>query len=665
LEGNDGGAIVSTDGGKSWSSNLNQPTGQFYKVAIDGQFPFHVYGAQQDDGAFEGPSSSIYGQISWGEWHSVALGESTWVAPEPGAPDVTYGSGYYSSLAQLNNRTGEQKNVSPWARYKAGNAAIDTDYRFGWTHPIFFSQGDPSELLVGSQVVFSSLDHGKTWKTISPDLTRNDKSTEGPSGGPVTLDQTGAETFPDLASLAASPKSADVLWAGSSDGLVHVTKNHGKSWADVTPANLPQWTQISTIEPSQTDAGAAYLAASRYMWDDFHPYIYKTTDYGAHWTAISQGIPSDQYVFVVRQDPRDPRVLFAGTRSTAYVSLDDGAHWTALTMNLPGVQVRDMQIDARQGELVAATHGRGFWILDNLRLLETLADAGAPNATQAHLFAVEPAWLTHAYGGATSGEAGQNPPYGASVFFNVPEAYDGKTPLTLSFVDANGATIRSFSMHLKPKKKEKEPTDEQKAEFDAITNRANDLKTATAVKPGMNMFQWDMLYAPATDVPGFRISPTDDFPDTSDGPSILPGSYKVELKYGSTEMSQPLIVSLDPRLHPAGGDLAARLDLEMRIHGTIDSLDRALTAAIAARRHLSSDRRAEVDAEVGKLIQMDIHSDEADVLKPTKLREQLAFLANSLETAFQRPTAAEEAAYTQMQSEAGAGIAVLEKLSKL
>lgn len=663
LEGNDGGAIVSTDGGKSWSNNINQPTGQFYKVAIDHQFPFHVYGAQQDDGAFEGPSSSIFGQIGWGEWHNVALGESTWVAPDPDEDNVTYGSGYYSSMAQLNNKTGEFKNVSPYPRYMAGNDAETTRYRFGWTHPIFFSQGNAHELLVGSQVVWSSLDKGKTWKAISLDLTRNDKSTEGPSGGPVMLDQTGAETFPDLSSLAASPKNADVIWAGSADGLVHVTKDHGANWTDVTPSGLPQWAQISTIEPSSFDPGTAYVSAWRYMWDDFHPFIFKTSDYGAHWAQITSGIPSDEYVFSVRQDPREENVLFATTRSTVYVSLDGGSHWNSLTLNLPGVQVRDMKIDARQGEVVVATHGRGFWILDNLALLEDLARNGAPAIAQAHLFSPETAWQSNAYGGSPFGDNGANPPYGPTVFFNVPKSYDGKTPMTLSFVDSAGNTIRSFSLHPKPKKKEKELTDRQKDELDANQNRANDLKDATTVKPGMNTFQWDMRYPAASDVPGWRISPTDDFPDTADGPTILPGTYKVVLKYGGTEMTQPLTVSLDPRFHPAAGDLEARLALEQKIHDSVDSLDRAIAAAMSARGRLSADKRAALDAEIGTLIQMDIHSDEGDVVKPTKLREQLTFLGNSLENAPQRPTAAEDAAYQEMKGEADAGIAKLAELT--
>ncbi len=251
------------------------------------------------------------------EWHSVALGESTFIAPDPDDVYVTYGSGYYSSFARLNRVTGDEKNVSPWPRYMAGASSGETKYRFGWTHPIFFSPANPRELLVAAQVVFSSMDRGQTWSIISPDLTRNDPSTEGPTGGPVFWDQTGAETFPDIASLAVSPLDANVLWAGSADGLVHVTTDHGGHWTSVTPPQLPQWAQISSIEPSHTDKGTAYLSASRYMWDDYHPYVYMTTDYGAHWTTLTNGLPSDQYVFTIRQDPREPRLLFAGTRSTA------------------------------------------------------------------------------------------------------------------------------------------------------------------------------------------------------------------------------------------------------------------------------------------------------------------------------------------------------------
>ncbi|HTU82785.1 MAG TPA: hypothetical protein VMF61_11685 [Candidatus Acidoferrales bacterium] len=659
FEGDDGGGTVSVDGGGHWSSEGIEPTGQFYHVAIDDQFPFHVFGAQQDEGAYELPSAGVGGGIGPGEVHNVALGESTFVAPEPGDPLVTYGSGYYSSFARLNRVTGQEKNVSPWPRYMAGAAAEDTKYRFGWTHPILFSPADPKELLVAAQVVFSSMDHGQTWSVISPDLTRNDVSTEGPTGGPIFLDQTGAETFPDIASLAVSPLDKDVLWAGSADGLVHVTTDHGAHWTLVTPPQLPQWAQISSIEPSHTDKGTAYLTASRYMWDDYHPYVYETTDYGAHWTAAGNGLPADQYVFAIRQDPREPRLFFAGTRSTVYVSFDGAANWQPLTLNLPGVQVRDLAIDTREGELVAATHGRAFWILDNLALLEQLAHQPGASTANAQLFAPETAWLTQTYGGPDDASDlppsfGVNPRYGATVFFNVPQSYDGKTPATLSFVDANGTTVRTFALHPKNPHAAK-LTPEQEFNLDAAQQRQHDLDELTAIQPGMNRFIWDLRYPGAYDVPGFRPVPTDDWPDTADGPTTVPGNYTVVFSYNGTSYKAPLSLQLDPRVHATGEDLAARLSLEQQILASIDRLDRTIETALTARDKMTAAKRTEIDDEVGQLIEFRVHSSEADTLYPTKIREQLGFLLNSLEGAYARPTAAEYAAFKDLDGLAVAG----------
>ncbi|HEY8296910.1 MAG TPA: hypothetical protein VIG32_02680 [Candidatus Baltobacteraceae bacterium] len=661
LGGDDGGGTVSTDGGKSWSSENNQPTGQYYHIALDGQFPFHVYGAAQDEGAFEGPSATSQGSISLGDWHGVASGESTFVAPQPGDPNVTYGSGYYSAMMRQDNSIGQDHNVSPWPTYLSGASAGELRYRFGWTHPIFFSPANPHELLVAAQNVFSSMDEGKTWKILSPDLTRNDKSTEGPSGGPIDYDQTSAETFPDIASLAVSPLNGDVMWAGSADGLVHVTTDHGAKWSLVTPPALPQWAQISSIEPSHTAAGAAYLTASRYMWDDFHPYVYKTADYGAHWTAMTTGLPTDQYAYIVRQDPREPRLLFAGTRSTVYVSLDGGAQWQPLTLNLPGVQVRDIAINARQGEVAIATHGRAIWILDNLAMLEQLARTSEPSVADAQLFEPETAWLSHAYGGNAVGDVGQNPAYGATVFFNVPASYNGQTPVTLSFEDAHGTTIRSFALHRKDKYAKK-VAPEVRALMDDVHQRALDVSEITTIEPGMNRFQWDMRYAPATDIPGFRQPTTDDFRDNVDGPTIVPGAYAVVLQYGAKKLTQPLHVALDPRLHPAAGDLDARLALETRVHGTLDSLNKAIDAAMAARSRMTPAKRAQVNREIANLAQLNLHSTEGDVLLETKLRDQIAFLANDLELAYEKPTAAEYASYEDLRAQAATGEARLRTL---
>jgi photosystem II stability/assembly factor-like uncharacterized protein len=665
LAGNDGGGTVSVDGGEHWSTQLNQPTGQYYHVAIDDQFPFHVFGAAQDEGAFEGPSAAVGPGIGPGDWHSVALGESTFVAPQPGSPYVTYGSGYYSAFVRLDRITGDAKNVSPWPRYMPGASSGETKYRFGWTHPIFFSSSDPRELLAAAQVVFSSTDHGQTWSVLSPDLTRNDPSTEQPSGGPVDYDQTGAETFPDIASLAASPLDPKILWAGSADGLVHVTTDHGSNWNLVTPPQLPQWAQISSIEPSHVAKGSALLTASRFMWDDFHPYVYRTTDYGAHWTTLTNGLPQDQYVFAVREDPRAPRLLFAGTRSTVYVSLDGGDQWLPLSLNLPGVQVRDLAIDEREGELVAATHGRAFWVLDNLALLEQLARQTSPSTTDPQLFAPETAWLTQAYGGPNFSipDFGENPRYGATVFFNLPPKYNANVPVTLTFVNAGGATIRSFA--LRPKAKhEAKLTPYQEANLDAMQERERTLRDLTAVSPGMNVLHWNLQYAPAYDVPGFRVLETDDFPDASDGPTIVPGKYTVVLQYGTTKLQAPLNVELDPRIRTAPGDLEARLTLELQILGTIDGLDRAIQSAMAARGKLPTAKQAAINEEIGNLVLLDVHSSEADVMHETKLREQLAFLMNSLEGAYARPTAAEYAAYQDLKTQVTAGETKLQTLSE-
>ena len=663
LEGDDGGATVSVDGGKTWSSELNQPTGQFYHITLDGQFPYHVYGAQQDEGAFEGPSASSEG-LTIGAWHSVALGESTHIAVDPRDPNVTYGAAYYSVFGRLDTSTGEQKNVSPWPTYMSGASAGETKYRFGWTHPVMFSPVKPDELFETAQVVFKSDDFGQTWTIVSPDLTRDDKTSEAPSGGPVYLDQTGAETFPDIASFAISPLTADVMWAGSADGLVHVTSDGGAHWKLVTPPDLPQWAQISSIEPSHVDRGAAFVTASRYMWDDYHPYIYKTTDYGAHWTAMTTGLPSDQYVFVVREDPREPRVLFAGTRSTVYASLDGGGQWQPLHLNLPGVQVRDLAINARQGEVAAATHGRAFWILDNLALIEQLARASSLNVTE-QLFAPETAWLSHAYGngGFPIPDIGQNPKYGATVFFNVPHGYDGKTPASISFLDASGKMVRSFALHLRDKKP-KELSPAALEDLDQPSQMAYGLKKLTAIRAGMNAFQWDLRYAPATEIIGLHNAIADDFSSGMIGPTVVPGAYTVALNYGGRTMRQTLHVALDPRLHPAAGELQARLALATRISDTLDALDRTVNSGLAERTRLSPGQRTLADAALNDIAQFNIHSSEGDLLHESRVHEQLAFLLNSLDLAYQAPTKAEYAAYEELRAQAEAALARLTSAMK-
>jgi len=664
LEGNDGGATVSTDGGRTWSTEHNQPTGQFYHVSIDHQFPFHIYGAQQDEGSFDGPSATSQGNIPLGAWKRAAYGESTPVVPDPNDPDVTYGAGYFSIFLKFDQATGEFRSVSPWPNYQEGASSGELKYRFAWTHPILFSPNNPNELLIGSQYVMRSLDHGETWQTLSPDLTRNDKSTEAPTGGPIDLDQSGAEIYPYVSALAVSPLGDSIIWAGSSDGLVHVTTDDGGHWQDARPSGLPTWAQISSIEPSHVDRGTAYLTARRYMWDDFTPYVFKTTDYGKHWTAITDGIPDDEYAFAIRQDPDDADLLFLGTKSTVYVSLDGGAHWQPLTLKLPPVQVRDIAIDTRQGDVVIATHGRAFWVLDNLSLLEQMTKRAAPASHEAALFAPEKAWLSHSYGGGGfgGGDSGQNPAFGATVFFQLPSNYDGSTPATLTFTDASGKTIRSFTLHPKEKGASTSAADTRENPTEA---RAAAARRLTAVSPGMNHFQWNLRYPDATEVTGFEPPvAAGGLTDDVDGPVVVPGSYHVVLQYGSQRTEQSFDVALDPRIHASQAALQQCLDLQLRIHEQLDSLDRTLNRAIAMRDKLASSRGAAAKVAaltkaIDGLVQLDLHSSEGSLLHEPMLRSHLAYLAADIDLSYGAPTPGQSAVFQQLKAEAEAGRARL------
>ncbi len=674
LEGNDGGATVSTDGGKTWSTEHNQPTGQFYHINLDDQFPYRVYGAQQDEGSYEGPSATAARDIPLGDWHSVAYGESTVVVPQPGDPNITYGSGYFSIFLKYNLAIGQYASVSPWPNYQEGSASRELRYRFAWTHPILFSPANPHELLVGSQYVLRSDDYGRTWQTLSPDLTRNDPRTEAPSGGPINLDASGAEIYPCLDALAVSPLDGQVIWAGSDDGRVHVTTDGGKHWESVRPPSLPEWSDISSIEPSHTAAGTAYLTAQRYMWDDFHPYAFKTTDYGRQWTAITAGLPENEYAFTIREDPRDAQLLLLGTKSSVYASFDSGANWQKLALNLPPVQVRDLRFDARQGQVAIATHGRSFWVLDNLALLEQLARNPAVEAGNAYLFAPEKAWLTHAYGAPNEGFArrntGENPPFGATVFFHIPADYKGKTPVSLEFTGPSGALIRRFALHLqKPGPKVPSGANETPREL-----KKRQEEKLTSIAPGMNRFQWDLRYSEATEVTGFQPPiAAGGLDDTVAGPLVTPGTYSVVLNYGGQKTTRSFSVALDPRIQASPQALASRLALQLKIHAALDALDKTINEAIAARSRLASAVRARkltetqasqaiaaLSNEIGDLVQLDIHSSEGSLLHETKLRSHLAYLAADIDLAYADPTPAQAAVFEDLDRQAKTGEQKLE-----
>ena len=647
IEGNDGGATISQNGGKAWSSEDNQPTGQFYHANLDEQFPFHIYGAQQDRGSVEAPSAVRAGKIP-PVWETVQGAEMSWVVPTPGQPWITYGSGYYSLQWKENRRTGLITNVSPWPSFQFGLAGSKIKYRYGWNHhPVVIAPGNPKELLVGANVVFETTDGGIHWKTISPDLTRNDKSKQARPGGSISADVTGEEMFDTLSSIAFSPLSDQVIWTGSDDGLVHVTTDGGAHWREVRPPTLPTWSTITCIDPSHTEQGTAYVSASRYDWDDFHPYVYKTTDYGKHWTEITGGLPQDQYVESVRQDPDDPNLLIAGTSETVYFSLDGGGHWQPLTANLPPVRVNDVEFQPVQHAVVLATFGRGFWVLDDLQYLEQLGAAHVPSDAPA-LFKPQQTWLVtrrmSGFGGP-KGLGGQNLAPGATVFFHLPAGYHGKTPVTLSFTDATGKLIRSYTLHLKPKGKPKplshNPT---------VAHRQRQYR-ATAVKPGMNRFQWDLRYPEAADVKGvYHTFVSAAIPV---GPEVVPGTYYAKLSYGHVTQQRAFVVKLDPRLDTTAAQLQQRFDLLMRIHTAINRLDTHLNQAIEARdalRKALADKRIaagrgravskRLTRDIDDLVDLRIQSSEGALVYPGQLRAWLSSIAGQVGMAFVAPTPA-------------------------
>ncbi|HZZ38717.1 MAG TPA: hypothetical protein VFE06_06285 [Acidobacteriaceae bacterium] len=662
IEGNDGGAAVTLNGGESWSSEDNQPTGQFYHANLDDQFPFHIYGAQQDRSSVEGPSAVAAGVVP-PVWTNIQGGEMSWVVPTPGQPWVTYGSGYYSMEWRENRRTGLATNVSPWPEYKFGLAGTEIKYRYGWNHhPVTFAPGNPKELLMGANVLFETFDEGNHWKVISPDLTRNDKSKQARPGGPISADVTGEEMFDTVSSIAVSPHTDNVIWTGSDDGLVYVTTDGGGHWSPVRPPHLPDWSTITCIEPSPTDAATAYVSASRFDWDDFRPYVYKTTDYGKHWTEITAGLPEDQYVESVRQDPADSNLLFAGTSGTVYVSLDGGQQWQPLTLNLPAVRVSDVEMQREQHAIVLATFGRGFWVLDNLQYLEQLGTAKVASDSS-YLFKPQQAWLVTRRGGGFGprGTGGENLAAGATVYFNLPANYDGSTPVSLSFTDASGKLVHSYSLHLKSKAKP-EPTS-----TNPTVARKQQEEKLTAIEAGMNHFQWNLTYADAVEVKGIYNSGFSAAPPA--GPEVLPGTYYVTLTYGHTTQKQAFAVTLDPQLQTTHAGLQQRFDMLMRIHDALNRLDTGLNEAIDARdalqKTVASDNQAQpaldrLNHDINDLVDLQIQSGEGALVYPPRLRSWLSAIAGQISMALVAPTPAMVQVADGYLHEADAGVSRLQ-----
>ena len=570
--GDDGGAYVSYDGGKTWSSIENQPTGQFYRVTVDDRFPWRVYGAQQDNTTVAIASRSRGSSIDREEWHAVGGCESGWIAPKPGEPDVVYAGCYGGSITRYDHRTGEEREITAWPQLAIGRPAGDLKYRIQWNAPILVSRHDPNVLWHAAQLLLESRDEGQTWKEVSPDLTRNDRAKQGSSGGPITKDNTGVEVYGTIFALAESPLEKGLLWAGSDDGLVHVTRDGGATWKNVTPKGLPEWTQVNSIEASRHAAGTAYLAGTLYKLGDFTPHLWKTADYGATWTRIDAGIPRDAFTRVVREDPGRRGLLFAGTETGLWLSFDDGKSWDRFQRNLPVVPVTDLAV--KDGDLVVATQGRAFWILDDLSPLRQWKDDIA--AARTHVFA-PPAAVRFPGGGDPEKPprgAGQNAPAGALISFWLKKApVDGEV-VTLEILEIleGEKVLRRFTSEKRDEK--------------AAAEAEGPLEKPLVVAAGLNRFSWDLRALGPSLVPKAVLW------GSKAGPLVAPGTYSVRLSAFGETRTAPVEVVPNPNVRFGREELArqaaflAELNAALsRTHETVRALRdaRAQVTAVAAR----------------------------------------------------------------------------------
>ena len=584
--GNDGGACISFNGGKSWSSIYNQPTAQFYHVCADDRFPYRVYGSQQDNTAISVPSASVDGAIHERDWHSPGGGESGYIAIKPDDPDIVAASGptgqraYNDHMTLYNHRTGQRWIITAWPElYGWGVGAERLKYRFQWTFPIMFSRHDSDVLYVCSQHLHRSRNLGASFEVISPDLTRNDPDKLKASGGPITRDNTGAEVYCNVFALAECPHDADTLWAGTDDGLVHISRDKGETWREITPPDLPEWALISIIDVSEHQAGAAYIAATRYKLDDCKPYLYKTTDYGESWTAINSGIPADEFTRVIREDPNRRGLLYAGTETGIYISFDDGANWARFGGNLPVCPIHDLIVKDR--DLVVATHGRSFWILDDLSPLHQ-AQAELPGG-KARLFAPAPKTRMRVYytfGGWDSNYPPDTVDYGridtsVVAFVNRP---DSDRPQLLNAGDNPRAGV-VFWYRLAADAEEAVAFNIRDAAGELIRSYESGLSAAA----GLNRFEWNMRTPGAAAVDGVA-----GWWERPDGPLVLPGEYVAELVVDGETSRQRFEVRADPRVETAHEDLERQFEMLLAIRDQLSRNNELINKLVRLRRQVAA-----------------------------------------------------------------------------
>ena len=646
IESNDGGAAVSFDGGKSFSTLMNQPTAQFYRVALDNDFPYHMYGAQQDNSTVEMTSRSNGGAIGESDWHEVGGGESGWIAPDPLNSRFVYAGSYDGLLTRYDDRTGGERNVNPWPDNPMGSGVEAMKYRMQWSFPILFSLHDPRLLYAGSQYLLGTRDEGQTWTVMSPDLTRNDKSKQGPVGGPLTKDNTAVEYYDTIYTMDESPVEAGVIWVGSDDGLVHVTRDGGKSWQNVTPKGTPEWIRINCIAASPFDAGTAYVAATLYLTDDYRPFLYRTTDFGKTWKLIVKGIPADDFTRTIRADPKQKGLLIAGTEAHLYLSTDEGDSWQPFQLNLPNVPMTDVQFQKREDDLVVATQGRGFYVLDDMPLVRAMPTGKLPDAA-VHLFPIKDTYryVGGGYGGGAN--EGKNPPSGVVIYYSLKAKPKGDVVIRIK--DAQGAVVNELTSKPEPK--------EPGAMEEGDGRRAAE-KPGT--KAGLNRFVWNLRWSDTVHFPGMIY-----WAAGHSGPVIAPGKYTVELEVDGHTETQSVEVKADPRVAATADDYAQQLALARDIADRVNAANQAVVDIRSQRKQLEAYAATagpelakeakriveELTAVEEALYQTKLRAGEDALNFPIKLNNKLAALMSVVEESDTAPTAQSRAVFAELNAQ--------------
>jgi photosystem II stability/assembly factor-like uncharacterized protein len=653
INSNDGGANVSINAGESWTDQ-DYPTAQFYNVFTTAHVPYHVCGAQQDNTTACIPSAG-------GDLYTVGGGESGYIAPDPENTDVFYAGSYGGLLTRINRRTGERRAINIWPDNPMGFSASDMTERFQWTFPIVIAPTDPNTLYATSQHVWKSTNEGQSWQRISPDLTRHDPSTLGPSGGPITLDQTGVETYATVFALAPSPVTGAVIWAGSDDGVVHVTRDGGKGWTAVTPPDLPEFTRISLIEASPHDAGAAYLAGNRYQRADRAPYVYKTTNYGKSWTKIVGGLPANDFPRAIREDPKRKGLLFLGTETGMYVSFDDGGVWQPLKNGLPVTPVHGIQV--KNDDLVIGTHGRSFYVMQNIGVLRQVTRETTN----------EPVVLFDPSDGVRSVSAG------VAVDYYLKQPAD---TARIEIADASGKTIRTFTGTPKDPAAGRGgrggsgmPGGGGNEEDEEGGGGRGGPPARVGVAAGMNRFTWDMRYPPARDFPGLIM-----WAGSTRGPIAPPGKYQVKITANGVTKTQDFAIVRNAAV--AGvtdADLVAQFTLAKQVNDKVTAANeavvriRSLRDQIADRLGKSSDQTLKTSGQAltekltsveGEIYQYRNRSNQDPLNYPIRLNNKLAALQGIVEGGDARPTDQSQAVFKELSGRLDKELARLDALVK-